>query len=105
MKLKDAIRAMHDCESLHVESVAVKEVSRVKLQGKVRLKFSISSVIAKRNALTRGVTATTVKTRRSLYSKFCQSIRRRAPSKSQWQAKHVKLALTKMVRPDQRPSP
>jgi hypothetical protein len=25
-KLKDAIRAMHGCESLHVESVAVKEV-------------------------------------------------------------------------------
>jgi hypothetical protein len=25
-KLKDAIRAMHGCESLHVESVVVKEV-------------------------------------------------------------------------------
>jgi hypothetical protein len=94
-KLKDAIRAMHGCESLHVESVAVKEVFEGQLHWKLRLKFSILSVIAKRNALMRGVTATAIKIRRLLYSKFRQSIRRIAPSKSQSQASTVKLALTK----------
>jgi len=38
-KFKDAIRAMHGCESLHVESVAVKEVfeGQTAWEGKVEV--------------------------------------------------------------------
>jgi hypothetical protein len=93
-KLKDAIRATHGCESLHVESVAVKEVFEDQTAWETKVEVFLL-VIAKRNALTHGVTATAIKTRRSLYSKFRQSIRRRAPSKSQSQAKHGQISIDK----------
>jgi hypothetical protein len=57
------------------------------------LKFSILSVIAKQDVHTRGGTETAIKTRGSLYSKFRQSIRRKAPSKSQSQAKNGILPM------------
>jgi hypothetical protein len=94
-KLKDAIRATHGCESLHVESVVVKEVFEGQPAWETKVEFSILSVIAKRNALMRRVTATAIKIRRLLYSKFRQSIRQRAPSKSQSQAKHGQISIDK----------
>jgi hypothetical protein len=82
-ELKDAIRTTHGCESLHVESIPVKEAFEVKLHGTGPLKFSILSVIPKRNALTHGGTATV-----RLYSKSRHSIHRSQPLKWRLRAKH-----------------
>ena len=139
---------MHGCESLHVESVAVKEVfkgqtvstqmntillwamygtaiavmanlmafltylllndqddwgKQLMITAKARIRawksrshrMSVATFrfIAKRNALTHGATGTAIKTRRWLYSKSRQSIRRKAPSKSQSEAKHDQMSI------------
>jgi len=82
-ELKDAIRATHGCESLHVESVPVKEVfeDQTIWEGTVEV-FDLTGHL-QGNALTLGATGTAIKIRRLLYSKSRQSIRREAPSKSQ----------------------
>src|SRR5262245_20342015 len=92
-ELKDAIRATHGCESLHVESVPVKEVFEDHTNGKEPLKFSILSVISSRNAPTLGATGTAIKERRWRYSKSRKSIRREVPSKSQSEAKHDQMSI------------
>jgi len=90
-ELKDAIRATHGCESLHVESIPVKEVFEGQTAWEGSLKFSILSVIPKRNALTHGGNATAMKTRQWLYSKSRQLIHRSQPSKWRLRAKPQNL--------------
>jgi hypothetical protein len=151
---------MHGCESLHVESVAVKEVfegqtvstqmntiilwamygtaiavmanlmafltylllndqddwgKQLMITAKARIRawksrshrMSVATFrfIAKRNALTHGVIARQskqdVRCTRNSASRFAGE---RGQSRNRKQST-VKLALTKMVRPDQRPSP
>jgi hypothetical protein len=94
-ELKDAIRATHGCESLHVESVPVKEVfeDQAAWEGTVEVFDLIGHLQAKRAyAWSYG---TAIKTRRWLYSKSRRSIRRRAPSKSQSQAKDGQITIDK----------
>jgi hypothetical protein len=88
-KLKDAIRAMHGCESLHVESVVVKEV----FEGQTawETKVEVFDLVGHRQVKRAYAW-------RLLYSKFRQSIRQRAPSKSQSQAKHGQISMTKRCR-------
>ena len=91
-ELKDAIRATHGCESLHVESVPVKEVFEGQTAWEGTVEFSTLSVIPKRNVLTHEGTATVMKTRQWLYSKSRQSIHRSQPLKWQLRAKHGQIS-------------
>src|SRR4030095_15815373 len=99
-KLTDAIRATHGCESLHVESVAVKEVFEDQTEWET--KVEVFDLVGHRQAKRAYAWSyrDAIKTRRSLYSKFRQSIRRRAPSKSQSKAKHGQVSIDKTVQPD-----
>jgi len=95
-KLKDAIRATHGCQSLHVESVPVKEVfeGQTAWEGNVEVFDLVGHAKAKR-AYAWSYRATAIKTRQWLCSAFPQSIRRRARSKSQSQAKHGQISIDK----------